>query len=326
MSLRSEAVIDRRRLKRRLSTWRVIAIIAGAIALMAVMASSGLVGGLGNRDQIARITISGIIQEDRTQLKMLRRLADAEHVKAVLVYVNSGGGTTTGGEALYEALREVSAKKPVVAQFGTVAASAAYIVGLSTDHIVARGNTITGSVGVIWQWAEFGQLLDKLGVKFNEIKSGPLKANPSPFQPINPEGRRVAEEMVADSQAWFLKLVKTRRKLDTASVPGLEEGRVYTGRTALRFKLIDQIGGQAEALAYLREKRDVPASAKLVDWKPRRPGGLGLAARMGAYTRAFLQGLLGENALPMGGLNSIVGAPSGLSDKRLDALKSVWQR
>ena len=84
---------------------------------------------------------------------------------------------------------------------GTVATSAAYIAGLATDHMVARGNTITGSVGVIFQWAEVTQLLDKLGVKMNEIKSGPLKANPSPFQPMDEAGKALAEQMVAESQA-----------------------------------------------------------------------------------------------------------------------------
>ena len=92
----------------------------------------------------------------------------------------------------------------MVAQFGTVATSAAYIAGLATDQIVARGNTITGSVGVIFQWPEFAQLLEKLGIKVNEIKSGPLKANPSPFLPLDDAGRSAAEEMVAESQRWFL--------------------------------------------------------------------------------------------------------------------------
>ena len=133
-----------------------------------------------------------------------------------MLAVNSPGGTTVGGEALFEALRELAKKKPLVAQFGTVATSAAYIVGLATDQIVARGNTITGSVGVIFQWPEFSQLLEKLGIKVNEIKSGPLKANPSPFQPLDEPGRAAAEKMVAELQRWFLNLVRTRRMIDTA--------------------------------------------------------------------------------------------------------------
>ena len=110
-------------------------------------------------------------------MNLLRRLANAEPRQRRLVFVNSPGGTTTGAEALYNEIRALAKKKPVVAQFGTVAASAAYITGLATDHIVARSNTITGSVGVIMQWPELSGLFEKIGVKMNEIKSGPLKGS-----------------------------------------------------------------------------------------------------------------------------------------------------
>src|SRR5690606_32505365 len=127
-------------------------------------------------------------------------------------------------------------------------ASAAYIAGLGTDYIVARGNSITGSVGVIMQWPEVSGLLDKLGIRVNEVKSGPLKANPSPFQPLDESGRAIAEEMIAESHRWFLDLVSTRRQVTTSTIPGLEQGRVFSGREALEYKLIDQIGGEPEAI------------------------------------------------------------------------------
>ncbi len=179
--LETETVLDRRRLRRSVSLWRGAGIAGLALAIGALALGGDQMAALSGQKQIARIAIEGTISEDREQLKMLKQIADAEHVAGVLLYVNSPGGTTTGGEALYEGLREIAKKKPVVAQFGTVAASAGYIVGLATDHIVSRGNTITGSVGVIVQWPEFVQLLDKVGVKMNENKSGPLKASPSPF-------------------------------------------------------------------------------------------------------------------------------------------------
>ena len=137
--------------------------------------------------QIARVAIEGAITEDREQLELLKRVAAADHVRGLVVYINSPGGTTTGGESLYEALRKIAEKKPVVAQFGTLATSAGYIAGLGTDYIVARGNTVTGSVGVLVQWPEVDQLLEKLGVKMNIVKSGPLKATPNPFEPIDEE-------------------------------------------------------------------------------------------------------------------------------------------
>ena len=267
MSLETEAVLDRRALRRRLGAWRTAAFAGGLLALGAVALALGA-PGLGERHHIARVTIDGLITEDRQQLLMLQRLAENTNVDAVILSVNSGGGTTTGGEALFESIRAIAKTKPVVAQFGTVAASAAYICGLAADHIVARGNSITGSVGVIFQWPEVSGLLDKVGVKMNEIKSGPLKAVPSLFEPISPAGRQTAELMVAESQVWFLGLVKSRRAIDTAQVPGLEQGRVFSGREALAYKLVDEIGGEPEAVRWLETKRGIGRNLKIIDWRP----------------------------------------------------------
>jgi protease-4 len=189
MTAEIDTVLDRRRLRRRLTVWRSLAIAAAVLALFAIGLSGDQWSSLGSK-QIARVSISGTITEDRDQLELLKKIADSDNAAALLVYVNSPGGTTTGGEALFAALREVAKKKPVVAQFGTVAASAGYIVGLAADHIVTRANTITGSVGVLIQWPEVSEALGKLGVKFNEIKSGDLKAVPSPFEPLNADGQR----------------------------------------------------------------------------------------------------------------------------------------
>jgi protease IV len=200
-----------------------------------------------------------------------------------------------------------------------VAASAAYIAGIATDHIVARGNTITGSVGVIFQWPDVSQLMDKVGVKMNEIKSGPLKANPSPFQPVDAAGRAAAEQMVAESQRWFVGLVATRRGIDTASVAGLEQGRVYSGREAVANKLVDQIGGEPEAVKYLEEKRNIPKGLRVVDFKPKRDSDWGLMS----LSIAALGRLIGERAA--GAVGGLLDADDALGRLRLDGLVSVWQ-
>jgi protease-4 len=319
MTLETETVLDRRRLRRRLSLWRTLAVLAGLLAIGLILFSSGERTGLTERRQIARVSLEGIITEDRDQLKLFKRLAEAKHVSAVILFVNSPGGTTTGGEALFEGIRELAKTKPVVAQFGTVATSAAYIVGLATDQIIARGNSITGSVGVIFQWAEVSQLLDKLGVKMNEIKSGPLKANPSPFQPLDEGGKQVAEQMVAESQRWFVGLVSARRGVDTASITGLEQGRVFSGREALGYKLIDQIGGEQEVVRWLEEKRSVPKNLKIVDWKPKRESDWGLLNT----SVALLRQVIGVRAA--GELMRLFTDDPTLSRLRLDGLISVWQ-
>jgi len=320
MTLETEAVLDRRRLRRSLSLWRGAAVLAAALALLAVgLASTGGDGALrfGEAKQIARVNIEGVITENRDQLRLLKRLGEAKHVEGVILYINSPGGTTTGGEALFEAIRTLSAKKPVVSQFGTIATSAAYICGLASDHIVARGNTITGSVGVIFQWAEVSELLGKLGVKMNEIKSGPLKANPSPFQPLDEAGRQNTERMVAESMAWFRGLVATRRKIETASVPGLEQGRVFSGREALQLKLIDQIGGEDEVRRWLEDTRGVAKNLRIVDWKPKRENDWGV---LGMMTNA-LASLLGLEPLAA----RLFTDDARLRTLLLDGMVSVWQ-
>lgn len=316
MTLETEAVLDRRRLRRRLSLWRTLAVVAGLLAIGFLLFTSADKAGLLQGRQIARVSIEGMITEDRALLQMLQKIGESKHVSGVIVAVNSPGGTTAGGEALFEALRNVAKTKPVVAQFGTVATSAAYIAGLATDQIVARGNTITGSVGVIFQWPEFAQLLEKLGIKVNEIKSGPLKANPSPFQTLDDAGRAAAEEMVAESQRWFLDLVRTRRKIDTKNVAGLEQGRVFSGRDALTHKLIDQIGGEAEAVKYLEDQRSVPKGLKVVDWKVSRDTSWSLL-RLASVAMARLTGIQAlEDIARM--------SNDRLAALQLDGLLSLW--
>ena len=315
--LETETVLDRRRLRRSVSFWRGAGIAGLALAIGALTFGSDKLTKLTGQKQIARVAIEGTITEDRNQLKMLKEIGDADNVEGVLLFVNSPGGTTTGGEALYEALREIGRKKPVVAQFGTVAASAGYIVGLATDHIVARGNTITGSVGVIVQWPEFVQLMDKLGVKMNEVKSGPLKASPSPFEQLSEGGRKVAEGMVNDGFKWFLGLVEARRYVKPADVPGLLDGRIFSGREALEAKLVDQIGGEDEAVRWLKDVRNVDKDAKVVEWKPEASSGFGFA---GMASRALSQ-LFGPGMAQLTGLLLGDGAISPLA---LDGLVSVW--
>lgn len=318
MSLETEAVIARRRMRRRISFWRSAAVLLIGLVLGIMLFSGGDLSSIG-QNQIARVSIEGTITDDRDQLRMLEKIRDAGHVKALIVHVNSPGGTTTGGESLYEGLRQVAARKPVVAQFGTVAASAGYIVGLGTDHIVARGNTITGSVGVLAQWPEVSEMLDKIGVKFNEVKSGSLKAEPSLFAPPTEGGRRVMQETIDDGFRWFLSLVEERRGIRASTVAGLTQGRIFSGRQALEARLIDQIGGEAEAVKWLETSRGVDTGLKVVNWKPRADtpwGALSSDASSAAGTVL---------ATALKALIEVPRLPASLERLGLDGLVSVWQ-
>ncbi|MDO9458644.1 MAG: signal peptide peptidase SppA [Alphaproteobacteria bacterium] len=255
MSFEPDAILDRRRLRRNLSLWRIAALVAltGVVTMIAV----GLTGLPFGRDHISRLEVLGIIVDDEDRDQAIRELADDTRTKALIVSIDSPGGTTSGSEGLYLALREVARKKPVVAVMGTVAASGGYITAIGADHIIARGNTITGSIGVLMQNTEFSELLKKVGVGIELITSGPLKGKPSPFEPIDEKGRAAIQTLIDDSYQWFVGLVAERRNLSPERARELADGRVYSGRLALDAKLIDQIGGLPEARVWLEKEKEV---------------------------------------------------------------------
>ena len=318
MTLRADFLVDRRRLKRSVTFWRLLS-LAAAVALIAVLGlqNDEFAASIGYKPHIARVDISGIITEDFDREEMLKDISESKNVKGVILRINSPGGTTVGGESLHIALLRLAKKKPVVAVFSTVATSAAYMAGIASDHIIARGSSITGSVGVIIQWAEITEMLGKLGIKMEEIKSGTLKAVPSPFSPLDDLGRELTQEMVSESKNWFMELVAKRRSLDPQSVPGLTEGRIYSGRQALKHKLIDELGGEAEAVAWLEEKRQVAKDLKIIDWNVESSESAGFLSKTARY-------ILSSGDLPASFLDMILGTGNTLKRVQLDGMVSVW--
>jgi protease-4 len=271
----AEVIVDRRQLKRRLIRWRILALLAILLALGAFFWSGD---DLKKRfDHVARIHIDGLITGDEATLKLLDNLAKSNRAKGVIIRIDSPGGTTAGSEAIYEKIRIIARDKPVVAVMDTVAASGGYITAIAADYIVARGNTITGSIGVIFSFPEISKLLDTLGIRMEEIKSGELKAEPTPYKPMSDRVRQVSNEMVQESFAWFTGLVVERRKLSAERVKVLADGRVYTGRQAVSEKLIDALGGEEVALEWLRVQNKLSKDIETVDWRsPSVSGSTGL--------------------------------------------------
>ena len=271
MAIDADTLTDRRRLKRRLMLWRTLAIVAAvALAVTALGRFGGIdgIGGLAGADYIARLSVTGIIVDDDRRHRLLARIASDRDAKALIVRIDSPGGTVVGGEALHASIRAVAEKKPVVAVMGQVATSAGYMVAIAGDRIFAREGTITGSIGVILQTTEVTGLLDKLGIATEAIKSGPLKAAPSPFEPMTPEVRRVTRALVADIHRMFVSLVAERRGLSGEDLRELVDGRVFTGVAAVRNRLIDAIGGEAEAKAWLSQERNIEPGLGVRDVKP----------------------------------------------------------
>ena len=255
----ADALIDRRRMARRLVLWRLLAVAGLAFAAIVALGEGrapGIAGPIAG-PHVARVTVEGMITDQPERNAAIIALADDARVEAVLVRIDSPGGTAAGGEALYAALRAVAEKKPVVATIGTLGASAAYMAAVAADHVVARETSITGSIGVILEAPEASGLLERIGVGVNTVKSAPLKGEPSFTQKMSPEGRAYLQGMIDDSYAYFRDLVGARRRLAGDALARVADGRAFTGRQALGLGLVDGLGGEAEARAWLAEKKGV---------------------------------------------------------------------
>jgi protease-4 len=253
MALEADLLIDRRRLKRHLNFWRVLAVVA--LVGVALVAAPVRHGGFGQR--IARLRIAGMIGDGREQIEALNRLRDDSAVAAVLLHLDTPGGAVSGGEGMHDAVQELAARKPVVAVMDGTAASAGYMIAVAAPYIVARDSTLTGSIGVILELGDIEGLLGKIGVRADQLVSGPLKGQPSFTHPISPEGREVLQALVMDLYDQFVGMVARGRHMDAAAVQKLADGRAYTGRQAKALGLVDEIGGEDQALHWLRQTRHV---------------------------------------------------------------------
>ena len=318
MSYTADQLVDRRRLQRRLSLWRVLAFVAIALAIIALgWRLLGTRGGAGSLvPHIARLSITGLIVGDRDTIELVDDITKSK-ASAVLVEIDSPGGTTSGSERLYEALRRLSAKKPTVAVVRGLAASGAYIAAIGTDHIVAQTTSLVGSIGVLFQFPNVAGALDKIGVKVETIKSAPLKASPNGFEPTTPAAKAAIDALVVDSYGWFKGLVKARRNMDDGQLAAVDDGRVFTGGQGIGLHLVDAIGEERDAITYLEKARGVSKSLPVLDWKKESGfSGLGLFGATATIARAL-------------GLAAVAGAieqTARLAEAQsLDGLLAIWQ-
>src|SRR3954467_5359321 len=294
MSLDADLSVDRRPMRRKLTFWRVLAVqvaIAG-FGERATTARRGEVLTAGG-DYIARVKITGLIRNDQERVDSLEKLAKSS-AKAVIVHVDSPGGTTAGSEQLHDSLRRVAAAKPLVVVVDGLAASGGYIAAMSADHIVAQGTSLVGSIGVLFQYPNVSELLKVIGVKVEEIKSSPLKAAPNGYEPTSPEARAAIEALVKDSYDWFRGMVRDRRKLDDATLERVADGRVFTGRQGIELKLVDQIGNEQTAVDWLAQEKGLKPDTPVRDWQ--------LKPRFGDLTMLHLATAVALEALGLGTL------------------------
>ena len=321
MSLDSDVIVDRRRIRRKLTFWRVTAVLVAIAAIVTVgmVAAPGARSKLTASGSIARVNIDGLIRSDRERVEALERL-EKSSVAAVIVHINSPGGTTAGSEQLYDALTRLKAKKPLVVVVEGLAASGGYITAIAADHIVAQQSSLVGSIGVLFQFPNFTELLKTVGVKVEEVKSSPLKAAPNGFEPTSPEARAAIDALVKDSYAWFRGLVKARRGMDEAMLEKVADGRVFTGRQAVELKLVDAIGDEKTAVEWLVANKNVKKDLPVRDYK--------LQPRFGDLT--FLR-TMASVTLDALGLTTIArnieqsGVTQAVDRLALDGMLALWQ-
>src|SRR3954462_3334550 len=319
MSLDADLIVDRRRMRRKLTFWRVFAVLILIAAVVAVAASvkRGEVLTAGG-DYIARVKITGLIRNDQDRVEALEKLAKSG-AKAVIVHVDSPGGTTAGSEQLHDSLRRVASAKPLVVVVDGLAASGGYIAAMSADHIVAQGTSLVGSIGVLFQYPNVSELLKVIGVKIEEIKSSPLKAAPNGYEPTSPEARAAIEALVKDSYDWFRNMVRDRRKMDDATLQSVTDGRVFTGRQGLELKLDDEIGNEQTAVDWLAKEKNLKPDTPVKDWQ--------LKSRFGDLTMLHLATAVVLEAVGLGSLAQRLeewGSIRTIERLNLDGLLALW--
>lgn len=270
MSFERDFYEERRRKWRRSAFWRGVLATLGVLVLL-IAIGIWTSGGPRLSAHIAQVNLNGVIYDDPILDEALKSVEENESAKALILKISSPGGTTVGSEAVFERVRMIAEKKPVVAVLGEVAASGGYIAAISADHIIARGNTITGSVGVIMEYPDVTDLMARLGIAMETVRSSELKAEGSPFRKTTAAGRVAEQELIDDSYAWFRGLVGERRNLTGSALDQVTDGRVFTGRIAHELGLVDEIGGTEKARTYLESlrglKEDLPIDEYVLEYE-----------------------------------------------------------
>jgi protease-4 len=219
------------------------------------------------KEGVAIVRVEGPILDSYQTVEELKAFADDPLVKAIVLRIDSPGGGVVPSQEIYNAVKRVRREnnKTVVASMGTVAASGGYYIAVATDRILANPGTLTGSIGVIMQMANFEELLEKIGVKSVVVKTGKFKDLGSPFRPMVEEERQLLESVMNDTLSQFIEAVAEGRSMDTAEVEQLADGRVFTGRQARSVLLIDEIGDLQDAIKLAGELGGIEGTPRVLE-------------------------------------------------------------
>lgn len=231
------------------------------LVAQAVLLFTGERDGHSGRPKVAVIEVEGMITDSRDVVEQLDEYGKSRDIRAIVIRVNSPGGGVVPSQEIYEKILKVRKSKKVVASMGTVAASGGYYVASATEHIMANPGTITGSIGVLMQFPQLRELLDKVGLRTQVIKSGSYKDTGSPLRDITDEELSILQAVVDDIHEQFVEAVQANRSIPRENILKIGESMIFTGRQALEEGLVDQLGGLEDAIA-------VAASLAGIDGEP----------------------------------------------------------
>lgn len=236
--------------------------------MMAAVATSG--GGFNFGDlagsDVGVVEVFGVIDDDMAHqtIKDLERFQENGSIEAIVVHVNSPGGGVAPSQEIYDAILRAREDKPVVVAMASVAASGGYYIACAGDMIVANPGSLTGSIGVIFQFTNFGGLMDKVGVSLETVKSGELKDVGSPDRPLTEKERAMLQSVVMDTYEQFVNVVAENRDLEKEKIYEIANGSVFTGLQAKGLGLVDTLGGLHEAAALASEMANGNGEPNLV--------------------------------------------------------------
>ena len=252
--------------------WGLILLLAVGIGLFgAALGSNGLMGG----KRMALVSVSGPIMNVESTLEWIRKVERDPTVAGVLLRVDSPGGGAAASQELYNALTALAQKKPVAVSMGSLAASGGLMVSMAGTRVFANASTVTGSIGVRMDIPQLQGLMGKIGVGQETITTAPFKDAGSYMRPLNPDQREYFKKVLDDMHQQFVDIVAQGRHMEHARAAALASGKIFTGREAVQLGLVDELGGQEAALAWLSAQCGVPVEHKLLsrpkedNWLPR---------------------------------------------------------
>ncbi len=240
----------------------LLTVSAGILIGISISGQDGVPGG----DGLAVIKIEGIIINSEPYLKSIRKIRESDSVKAVVVRINSPGGSVATSQEVYEELRSLGENIPVVASMGSVAASGGYYIACAASEIYANPGTVTGSIGVIAQFANYEQLLKWARVEFEVIKTGEFKDAGSPLRRMSKEDKEYLQKLVDDVLVQFKDTVAERRNMDSGKVDSLSDGKIFAGSQAKQLGLVDHMGTFETAIAEARKLGGLDEDSWIVEY------------------------------------------------------------